>query len=67
MTGRDPLSYPERAKHTSVFAQIACHRPPDPDRIPLSGVTQILESSQTLLQVLKRESVNLQKKRQTSN
>jgi hypothetical protein len=34
---------------------------------PFSGVTQILESSQTLLQVLKRESVNLQKKRQTSN
>jgi hypothetical protein len=30
-------------------------------------VSQILESSQTLLHVLKRESVNLAKKKQTSS
>ena len=49
----------------------APHRHPIPNTLPELRCAyfraQIMESSQTLLHVLKRESVNLTKKKQTSS
>jgi hypothetical protein len=51
-----------RAKRPSLTGFLPASAPTVPLRRP-----QILESSQTLLNVLKRETVNLTKKRQASN